>query len=278
MLGLLVNRELADISRGVPRDTAISCGPASYDGSDWAWEFLRRNPDYGADWRSSVPRHLPHITLKDGTRLLRMRRRFPRAERWGLYAFADPSVVARQAPVFWHIAALKQVVRVRAAPPAHRENLKPLTLSSFNADRTAAIGVDNVPLVLIKGPGVHVPLEIHDVAVLTNPFAPVFEIDGFSDLSVQTELLRRLHRFAEQAPSVANRPAFTIDERLHHALIALDESLRGKTYRQIAITVFGEKKVAEEWQGPSQFLKDRTRRLVAKGTELMKGGYRDLLF
>lgn len=277
-LGLLLNHDLADTSRGLRRDIAISCGPASYDPSDWAWEFLRRNPDYSADWRSSVPRRVPHVTLKDGTRLLRLRRRFPRAERWGLYAFADPSVAARQAPVFWHMAALKQVVRVRAAPPTHHENLKPLTLSSFNVDRAAVIGVDNVPLVLMKGPGVHIPVEIHDVAVLTNPFAPVFEIDGFSDLNTQTELLKRLHRFTEQAPSVANRPAFAIDERLHHALIALDESLRGKTYRQIAITIFGEKIVAEDWQGPSQFLKDRTRRLVAKGTELMKGGYRDLLF
>ena len=70
---------------------------------------------------------------------------------------------------------------------------------------------------------------------------------------------------------------FAGDERLHHALIALDESLAGKSYRQIAITIFGEKRVAEDWLGPSQFLKDRTRRLVAKGTELMKGGYRDLL-
>lgn len=170
------------------------------------------------------------------------------------------------------------MVRVRAAPFARRENVTPLALSSFNVGRAAAIGVDNVPLVLMKGPGVHIPLEIHDIAVLTNPFAPVFEIDGFVDLNTQTELLKRLHRFAEQVPSAVSRSAFAIDERLHHALIALDESLRGKTYRQIAITIFGEKKVAEEWQGPSQFLKDRTRRLVAKGTELMKGGYRDLLF
>lgn len=78
--------------------------------------------------------------------------------------------------------------------------------------------------------------------------------------------------------STANgRPAFAIDERLQHALIALDESLAGKSYRQIAITIFGEKRVAEEWQGPSLYLKDRTRRLVAKGTELMQGGYRELL-
>jgi hypothetical protein len=238
---------------------------------------MRRNPDYSADWRRSVPRYLPHITLKDSTRLLRLRRRFPNAERWGLYAFADPSIPARRAPVFWHLDALKKVVRLHAEPAKPGESATLLALSHFKVDRVAAIGVDNVSLVLMKGPGSHVPVEISGLAALTLPFAPVFEIEGLLDLSAQTELLKRLHRFAEQAPTAANRGAFAIDERLHHALIALDESLAGKSYRQIAITIFGEKKVAEEWQGPSLFLKDRTRRLVAKGTELMMVGYRDLL-
>ena len=277
MGAFLLEYDVAAPSRGLPRGTAGSDGPAWYDPSDWAWEFMRRNPDYRADWRGSVPRHLPHITLDDGTQLLRLRRRFPRAERWGLYAFADPSFPARRVPAFWHPDALKRVVRVRAEPPKLHESTALLALSSFKVDRVAAIGVDNVPLVLMKGPGSHVPVEIRGLAALTLPFAPVFEIDGLLDLSAQTELLKRLHRFAEQAPTGASRLAFAIDERLHHALIALDESLAGKTYRQIAITIFGEKRVAEEWQGPSQFLKDRTRRLVAKGTELMLGGYRDLL-
>lgn len=265
--------DVAAPSRGLSRGTD---GPASYDAGDWAWEFVRRNPDYRANWRSSVPRHLPHIILKDGTRLLRLRRRFPRAERWGLYAFADPSFPARRAPVFWHLDALKRVIRLRAGPPKSHESTARLSLSNFKVERIAAIGVDNVPLVLMKGPGSHVPVEICGLPALTLPFAPVFEIDSLLDLNAQTELLKRLHRFAEQAPA-ASRSPFAIDERLHHALIALDESLAGKSYRQIAITIFGEKRVAEEWQGPSQFLKDRTRRLVAKGTELMIGGYRDLL-
>ncbi|MGH6707974.1 MAG: DNA -binding domain-containing protein [Bradyrhizobium sp.] len=272
-----MNREHAEPPHGLPRDAAVVQVLAGYDGSDWAWEFLRRNPDYATDWRCSVPRRIPHITLSDGTKLLRLRRRFPRAERWGLYAFADPLIAARQAPVFWHGAALKQVVRVRRAPATTQKDTIPFTLSTFKTDRTAAIGVDDVPLVLMKGPGAHVAVEIHDVAVLTSSFAPVFEIDGFADLNGQTELLKRLQRFTQPAPPAAGQAASRIDERLHHALIALDESLDGKTYRQIAIAIFGEKKVAEEWLGPSQFLKDRTRRLVAKGHELMKGGYRDLL-
>ncbi|QHO77633.1 hypothetical protein ACH79_38365 [Bradyrhizobium sp. CCBAU 051011] len=261
--------------------TASPDGPAAFDPSDWAWEFLRRNPDYRADWQASVPRRLSHVTLKDGTRLLRLRRRYPRAERWGLYAFADPSFPARRAPAFWHLDALQRVIRLRAELPAERteqhKSAALLALSDFRVDRVAAIGVDNVPLVLMKGPGSHVPVEIRGLAALSLPFAPVFEIGGLLDLGAQTELLKRLHRFAEQAPIPGGRSALAVDERLHHALIALDESLAGKTYRQIAITIYGEKRVAEEWQGPSQFLKDRTRRLVAKGTELMKGGYRDLL-
>jgi hypothetical protein len=261
--------------------TADPDGPASFDPSDWAWEFLRRNPDYRADWRASVPRRLSHVTLKDGTRLLRLRRRYPRAERWGLYAFADPSFPARRAPAFWHLDALRIVVRLRAErpaePPKRHKSTGLLALSDFKVDRVVAIGVDNVPLVLMKGPGSYVPVEICGLAALSLPFSPVFEIDGLLDLGAQTELLKRLHRFAAQTPTASSRSTFSIDERLHHALIALDESLAGKTYRQIAITIYGEKRVAEEWQGPSQFLKDRTRRLVAKGTELMKGGYRDLL-
>ena len=249
---------------------------AHYDASDWAWEFLRRNQDYVTDWRCSVPRHLPYVTLSDGTRLLRLRRRFPGAEQWGLYAFADPKLAGREAPVFWHAEALRGVVRLNTAKLKGTNNPTPRRLADFQVDRRAVIGVDGAPLVLMKGRGNCVPVAIEGLSALTSPFVPVFELRDLDDLSGQTELLRRLQRFTE--PEKANQqPPFTSDERLHHALIALDESLAGKTYRQIAITIFGEKRVAEEWLGPSQFLKDRTRRLVAKGTELMKGGYRDLL-
>lgn len=256
---------------------AAPCERADFDGGDWAWEFLRRNKDYIADWRSSVPRQLPCITLIDGTRLLRLPRRFPRAEQWGLHAFASPMHCAHEANVFWHAGALKRVVRLNARKPGEGQGAGVFRLADFKAERRAIIGVDGIPRVLIKGGGVHVPIEIQGLAVLTASFTPVFELHDLADVAAQTELLKRLQRFTEPASKASQKPPFASDERLHHALIALDESLKGKSYRQIAITIFGEKKVAEEWHGASQYLKDRTRRLVAKGTELMKGGYRDLL-
>jgi len=256
---------------------AESCTPAVYDASDWAWEFLRRNEDYVADWRRSVPRHLPYVTLSDGTKLLRLRRRFPRAEQWGLHAFADPSLPGRDAPVFWHATALKRVVRVNTRRLNRHDDATPRTLADFKVDRRAVVTADGSPLVLMKGRGTYVPVAIQGLSVLTSPFAPVFELHDLADLSAQTELLKRLHRFTEPDANAVQKLPFASDEKLLHALIALDESLKGKSYRQIAITIFGEKKVAEEWHGASQFLKDRIRRLVAKGTELMKGGYRDLL-
>jgi hypothetical protein len=131
-------------------------------------------------------------------------------------------------------------------------------------------------VVLLKGQGAHVALELHGTTVLTRPSRLVFELDGLDDLNGQTEQLKTLQRFTRLQTASARSP-FATDERLYHALVALDESMAGKTYRQIAIAIFGEQRVAEEWVGASQFLKDRTRRLVAKGHELMTGGYRDLL-
>ncbi|MCC8937077.1 DUF2285 domain-containing protein [Bradyrhizobium sp. Arg68] len=263
---------------------AASLDPRGFDGADWAWEFLRRNHDYVADWRGAVPRQLPCIQLCDGTQLLRLPRRFPRAERWGLYAFADPAFSARKAPAFWHADALKHLVHLRAVVPekagpatAASDPARLCRLADFKVARRAVIDVDGKPLVMMKGRGVHIALAIDGLAVLTRCFAPVYELHGLADLAIQYELLKRLQRFMDDAPGLPPVALPATDERLRQALIALDESLAGKTYRQIAITIFGAKMVAEEWQGASQFLKDRTRRLVAKGTELMKGGYRDLL-
>ena len=52
-----------------------------------AWEYLRRNPSYVRDWRRSSAGRPQPISLADGTVMLRARRRFARAEAWGMCTF-----------------------------------------------------------------------------------------------------------------------------------------------------------------------------------------------
>jgi hypothetical protein len=43
-----------------------------------------------------------------------------------------------------------------------------------------------------------------------------------------------------------------VQERLRQALLALDRSLPGASYRQIATTIFGDMRVSEEWSAASR--------------------------
>ncbi len=52
-----------------------------------AWEYLRRNETYARDWRIAGPGRPIPLELTSGTTLLRARRRFLRAEAWGLCCF-----------------------------------------------------------------------------------------------------------------------------------------------------------------------------------------------
>jgi hypothetical protein len=250
----------------------------AFDLNDWAWEFLRRHGDYQSDWRGTAPRTLRCVQLRDGTTLLRPRRRYPCAERWGLYAFADPSRPARKAPVFWLPSMSRRIARAKcqmvsdARPPSH------IWLAGLRADRSAVIGVDGLPVLSMKGPGFTVGLIASGWHVLTRPAIVTVELEAFEGFSNRIECLEILRRLTQPTMSASfGRLPIHASQRLHQALTALDGSLHGLSYREIAIMIFGQRRVAEDWNGASRSLKDRTRRVVAKGHQLMNGGYRDLL-
>jgi hypothetical protein len=157
---------------------------------------------------------------------------------------------------------------------AHLPNV--IALAAFRPERLAVVGVDGIPTVWLKGRGFNLALVASGWHVLTRPAAVTFEL-GFDELRPQIECLRTLQRLTQSNALSPSQVPPNLSERLFQTLVALDGSLLGLSYREIAVTVFGQRRVAEDWGASSRFLKDRTRRLVAKGHELMNGGYRDLL-
>ena len=193
----------------------------------------------------------------------------------GPVVFADPSQAAPDAFVAWLPTIARRVLRARCtlAVAANAGNV--VALSAFRAMRSAVIGADGVPVVTMRRHGCCVGLMAHGWHALARPAAVTFEVEGLDELAGGIDCLRTLQRLLNPA-ACAGMPA-TVQERLRQALLALDGSLAGASYRQIATTIFGEDRVSEEWSAASRFLKERVRRLVAKGHALMNGGYRDLI-
>lgn len=65
--------------------------------------------------------------------------------------------------------------------------------------------------------------------------------------------------------------------RHRDALAALDRRMEGRSYREIAVFLYGEKVVGDDWNSPDQTMKNRVIRSVKRGVRMMKGGYRTLL-
>ncbi|CDX53847.1 conserved hypothetical protein [Mesorhizobium plurifarium] len=65
--------------------------------------------------------------------------------------------------------------------------------------------------------------------------------------------------------------------RLRFVLRALDGSVAGASYRDIAEALIGHTRVRADWTDPRDHLRDRIRRAVTRARLLMNGGYLDFL-
>ncbi|MHA1599426.1 MAG: DNA -binding domain-containing protein [Alphaproteobacteria bacterium] len=71
---------------------------------------------------------------------------------------------------------------------------------------------------------------------------------------------------------------WTVEATRHRdALAALDRRREGNSYRQIAVFLYGQKAVQDDWRSPDQAMKNRVIRSVKRGVRMVNGGYRRLL-
>jgi hypothetical protein len=73
------------------------------------------------------------------------------------------------------------------------------------------------------------------------------------------------------------RPEVLASARLPLVLRALDGYLAGASQRQIAMSLFGRRRVEIEWRDPGGYIRDRVRRAISRGRHLMTSGYLELL-
>ncbi len=233
---------------GSPGDARAS-GGAGLSAADYAWEFLRRNPEYRAEFERRAGGHIADDLAVD--------------PRWGLRFAADPTSKAPEAEVFWRPDAAPGIVLPLEA--GRHGELRPWRqLQTVGRARQAE---DGQHLRLRNG----LQLLLRGEARPDGPLVVVLAFDR--DYGLRLRAAQALHR-----PAGPPKTRLTIARRrrLDQALRALDGALDKASYRMIAESLFGGAAVEREpWKTAS--VRDATIRLVRAGQGLMRGGYLKLL-
>ena len=246
--------------------------------TEWAWEFLRRNPDYKRAFIVSRSRLTKIARLNNGTPVMRPKGSQAGASEWGLECFSDPDLSAAQTPVFWSQAALKHHAEAEAAiaepGPAQAD------LDVFRDRNCAAIlehrqGVS----VLLRTPREAIDLQIAGANILLNPVRLSFRIDGLNAVKSRAATLLLLLQSVQTCTS-GNINPLPRHQRLGllKALVALDCKQSGSSLQDTAIVFRALRLTRLSWSTiGDESLKKQVIRARNRGLILMQGGYLSLL-
>jgi hypothetical protein len=123
-----------------------------------------------------------------------------------------------------------------------------------------------------------IQLAVSGASLLESPYL-------LTELAIPEDLVRprleaiaAFHRLTGRGILAGPPPAGAVaSRRLELVLRALDGSLAGASQRQIAIALFGARRVERDWRDGGGHLRDRVRRAIGRGRHLMTAGYRELL-
>ena len=218
-----------------------------------AWEFVRRSPAYREAYNSNAVHE--------------------RGSPWPMVRLEDPSLDARQAVPAWTGSVCDEILplrtgaepqdAIRAAIDVDRLRCQMTTIEE-DCSTTHVVFAD-------RGRQLHLAVEVDPkagAALMTPALAPMpltvkrtLALRRLSDLAEHGELREHLYPAESRAP------------RFARILQALDGALAGARHRDIAVSLFGERRVVQDWASPDNHLRDHVRRAVAQGRTMMAEGF-----
>jgi T6SS, Transcription factor, DNA binding domain len=245
----------------------------------WGWEYARRFPKLKSA-AFAARRYAPvRVGRRDGTELVRLRRRCLEAETFGLQFFPDTSLSALETMPFWIpevcSSSLDAAVELEARA---RRGGSPLRVDDIPGERHFLIGPGRRPKLIVASKGYAAQLAIEENA-LPVPQAVFLSLKLGAGQLVGKNLgpVEEFAQFCAGSTVKCRAVRGLSPGKLRDTIIALDGELAGVKRRRIAEVVFNEKIVRAEWDNGDDIYKKRTKRLVKKGLELMEYGYRNLL-
>jgi len=206
----------------------------------------------------------------------------PRAEpkrlTGGVTFAEDPARAAPEARIIWGAALDPAILPVRAEP-ADPEDPDAVCLAPLAPWLTVVVGADGREHAVISDGRHHLRLDV-EAGRLSHEEAVVLEytLRGIGSAEPRLVTLRRLLGVCRQRRFIGT--LFAPDPRVPRLVATLqvaDALADGASHREIGTALFGADAMARHWNGRSDALRSRIRRLVREACASAAGGYRQLL-
>lgn len=250
------------------RDASAYAPLLEADRSIFAWEWLRRVPEY----REAATRSGAAGELWSGAAL----GADVNAARWGLHAFEHPDLAGPEAHPVWRREICPSVLAARAAEegePDDRFDLERLRIgATFVRSRS---GMEHV---LLSDRGRTLRLDILSGTICDGPVLLRFELGGMRSILRPLLTLRQLvalwhtGRFSRSLhPPEIRAARWILLLRTQDALAA------GADQREIAERLLDRDAAGRRWRVRAPALRSRAQRLVREARRMAAGGYLSLL-
>jgi hypothetical protein len=241
----------------------------------WAWEYLRRNPEFRRDAATRGDEDISEMTAPCAPiRLLRARVPQTLAERWGLMIMPDPDKNGFDADVFWSHPVHPDQVEVHCSPRGEGEVCSIWERTVPHCRITHLTDRQGREVFLLRGNGCVAQVRCTGLSLLglekVRMKMTISDVDAYEKkLKVQREAFEIYgDDFDKQTPLWSKRTQI-----LRDGLIVLDCLELGMSRREMASVLYGQDAVDADWADDRGIMKDAIKYLVNKAEGLRDGGY-----
>lgn len=241
--------------------------------NDFAWECLRRNPQYIRDWEFFMgDNHTDIVATQDGSELIQTKLDLNAEHKWGLIKYINP-YDSDPTHIFWSLKLSNRSVRV--------------TLSNKEKIKGGYTWGDMSNLPGIK----HQIIRMQDGTLCVkifnqNGYFQLF-IEGETTLTEDSNLYVYIplhlesvvfYRNIEILQSIVNHKieVEAKGEQYLGLLKTIDDRKQDFSHRDIAAKIFGKELVNNEWSADS-WVRAKIRYRIKKANELINRGYLNFL-
>lgn len=239
----------------------------------WAWEYARRSRKVRryAEHRNSFD--ISEVTANCADiRLLKSHGPQTMAERLGFVFMPDPALNGFDADVVWTVQAFPDQVEVNCSPLGPGETCDIWERSVPICKITHITDAAGREYLLLRGKGCVVQVRCSGLSLLgMEPVRMKLTMSDIADFERKVKIQKAALAILGDGPDTETPRWTKRTQILRNGLIALDCLDLGMSRRDVAVMLYGEARVDEEWNGPS--MKHAIRYLVLKAEALRDGGY-----